>query len=153
MSKIPVLRVKDKNGKYITVPAIVGESAYQIAVRYGFEGTEEEWITSVLKGKSAYDSAVEYGFEGSEEEWLLSLAGVNGEKGEKGDKGDKGDPGEDGQDGEKGDKGDPGEKGEDGTDGKSAYQYAKDGGYTDSETTFQQDLAGIRGFAAWLSTF
>lgn len=39
-------------------------------------------------GKSAYDIAVEYGFKGSEEEWLKSLQGVNGDKGDKGDKGD-----------------------------------------------------------------
>lgn len=75
MSKLPILRVKDKDGNFISVPAIVGESAYQIAARYGFKGTEEEWIASVMKGESAYELAVKNGFEGNEEEWIASLTG------------------------------------------------------------------------------
>ena len=81
-----------------------GESAYDIAVRYGFEGTEEEWIASLkgadgkngedgvdgvdgeagddgedgAAGKSAYELAVEQGFEGDEDEWLESLNGKDG---------------------------------------------------------------------------
>lgn len=35
----------------ITLPSTAGESAYQIAVNHGFEGTEEEWLES-LKGSS-----------------------------------------------------------------------------------------------------
>lgn len=53
-------------------------------------------------GKSAYDIAVEYGFEGTEEEWLASLKGEKGDKGEDGAKGDKGDKGEDGTAGQSG---------------------------------------------------
>lgn len=34
-----------------------------------------------------------------------------------------------------------GEKGQDGLDGKSAYQYAKDGGYTGTEVEFAEKLA------------
>ena len=45
---------------------------------------------------SAYGIAVKYGFTGTEEEWVLSL---KGERGEKGDKGDKGDVGANGKDG------------------------------------------------------
>lgn len=45
-----------------------GLSAYEIAVKYGFEGTEEQWLES-LNGKSAYQIAVKYGFSGTEEEW------------------------------------------------------------------------------------
>lgn len=48
---------------------------------------------------------------------------TNGAKGEKGDKGDKGDPGE---------------KGNTGDSGKSAYEYAKEGGYTGSEAEFSE---------------
>ena len=81
-----------------------GESAYDIAVRYGFEGTEEEWLASLqgangkngadgkdgadgedgvdgangANGKSAYELAVEQGFEGDEDEWLESLNGTDG---------------------------------------------------------------------------
>lgn len=54
-------------------------------------------------GLSAYEIAVNNGFEGTEQEWLASLVGADGEKGEKGDPGE---PGADGKDGEKGDKGD-----------------------------------------------
>ena len=41
-------------------------------------------------GKSAYELAVEQGYEGTEEQWLASLVGPQGEKGEKGEKGDIG---------------------------------------------------------------
>lgn len=39
-------------------------------------------------GKSAYEIALKYGFEGTEEEWLESLIGPKGDKGDKGDPGD-----------------------------------------------------------------
>lgn len=54
-------------------------SAYGIAVKNGFEGTEAEWLAS-LKG--------EPGTPGKD-----GIDGDKGEKGEKGDKGDKGDTG------------------------------------------------------------
>ena len=69
--------------------SIKGDSAYKVAVDNGFVGTEEEWLES-LKGEDAYKIAVDNGFVGTEVEWLASL------KGEKGDKGDKGDTGETG---------------------------------------------------------
>lgn len=53
-------------------------------------------------GKSAYEIAVEYGFEGTEEEWLASLKGEKGDKGDKGDTGAQGIPGKDGADGQDG---------------------------------------------------
>jgi hypothetical protein len=43
-------------------------------------------------GKSAYEVALKNGFEGTEAEWLESLQGDKGNKGDKGEKGDKGDP-------------------------------------------------------------
>lgn len=73
-------------------------SAYGLAVKHGFVGTEEEWLAS-LRG----------GGEGS--------GGVQGPKGEKGDpgergpKGDKGDPGPQGPQGEPGPQGPPGPAG------------------------------------------
>lgn len=57
-----------------------GESAFQIAVNKGYEGTEEEWVAS-LKGEtgdSAYEEARKNGFVGSESEWLESLNGLDG---------------------------------------------------------------------------
>ncbi len=71
-----------------------------------------------------------------------------GEKGDPGPQGEKGDPGATGPEGPQGpqgiqgEKGDPGEtgpagpQGEPGTAGKSAYVYAKESGYTGSETDF-----------------
>lgn len=63
-----------------------GKSAYEIAVEYGFEGTEQEWLESLngnngtngSDGKSAYEIAIENGFEGTESEWLASLKGEDG---------------------------------------------------------------------------
>ena len=56
-----------------------GKSAYDIAVEYGFNGSEQDWVLS-LKGEpgkdglSAYEIAViNHGFVGTEEEWLDSL--------------------------------------------------------------------------------
>lgn len=64
-----------------------GMSAYDIAVKNGFNGTEEEWLKSLKgkdSGKSAYEIAVENGFRGTEEEWLESLKGKNGLDGQDG---------------------------------------------------------------------
>ena len=65
----------------------------------------------------AYGVAVKNGFKGTVEEWLESL------KGAKGDKGDKGD------------------------DGKSAYEFAKDGGFTGTEEEFSSKLALLMSFS------
>ena len=60
-----ILNIKNPNtGLFEGIPAMVGESAYQIAVRHGFKGTEEEWVkyisgmsggvvTEALKAKKA----------------------------------------------------------------------------------------------------
>lgn len=52
--------------KSLTVLTI---SAYGIAVKNGYKGTEEEWLTYL----SAYGIACKNGFVGTEEEWLASL--------------------------------------------------------------------------------
>lgn len=51
-----------------------GLSAYEVAVKNGYQGTETEWLDS-LKGHSAYQIAVALGFQGTEAEWLKSLVG------------------------------------------------------------------------------
>lgn len=38
--------------------SIAGESAYEIAVRNGFEGTEEEWLNSLTEGSREYAESV-----------------------------------------------------------------------------------------------
>ena len=61
--------------------------------------------------------------------------GEQGIQGEQGPKGDKGDTGEQGIQGEQGEKGDPGEP------GKTAFEYAKEGGYTGTSEEFASKLA------------
>lgn len=56
-------------------------------------------------GDSAYQIAIDNGFEGTEAEWLASLKGPKGDKGDKGDPGPKGDKGETGQAGAQGPQG------------------------------------------------
>ena len=46
-----MIRVRGNDGNYIDIPALNGESAYNIAVKNGFVGTEQEWLDS-LKGDS-----------------------------------------------------------------------------------------------------
>ena len=46
-----MIKVRDKDGNIIDIPALNGESAYNIAVKNGFVGTEQEWLDS-LKGDS-----------------------------------------------------------------------------------------------------
>lgn len=65
----------------------IGLSAYDIAVKNGFVGSESEWLASLQgsdTGKSAYEIAVENGYDGSESEWLDSLKGKDGLDGEDG---------------------------------------------------------------------
>jgi hypothetical protein len=47
------------------------ETAYELAVRLGFNGTEQQWLDSL----SGYAIALQNGFTGTQEEWLLSLVG------------------------------------------------------------------------------
>ena len=62
-----------------------GLSAYEIAKKNGFSGTEQEWLASLSASKSAYDLAVEQGFVGTLDEWLASLQGANGRDGQDAD--------------------------------------------------------------------
>lgn len=85
-------------------------------------------LASCAAGESAYDIAVKHGFKGTEEEWYASLKGDKGETGDKGDKGqtgDKGDKGETGDAGQKGETGDKGDKGEAGANGANGANGAE----------------------------
>lgn len=111
-SKYTWVRIKGEDGTSATQTGIDGKdgqdgaSAYEIAVKYGFTGSEQDWLNS-LKGQdgapgmngsdgigqdgapgqdgaSAYDIAVRNGFEGSEQEWLDSLKGAAGKDGKDG---------------------------------------------------------------------
>lgn len=73
-------------------------------------------------GDSAYQVALAHGFEGSEEEWLASLKGPKGDTGETGPKGEQGiqgPKGDTGLTGPKGEQGIQGPKGDPGTDGNT----------------------------------
>lgn len=121
-----------------------GESAYDIAVRNGYSGTETEWLDS-LKGEkgdigetgndgadglSAYQIWINAGNTGTEADFLASL------KGSKGDAGEQGVPGKNGQDGQ---------AGKNGIDGYSAYQIWINAGNTGTEADFLASLKGERG--------
>lgn len=116
-----------------------GYSAYELAVKNGYTGTEEEWLKSLqgpqgvkgdtgavgpagnngadgkdgADGLSAYEIAVQRGFNGNEDAWLQSLQGPQGEKGPAGA---------------------DGKNGVNGVDGLSAYSIAVKNGYTGSES-------------------
>lgn len=146
-------------------------------------------------GLSAYQIAVINGYQGSQAEWLASLVGEEGDKGEKGDPGkdfrivktfpsiaamngdgfsdgdftmiasDVNDPddgklyvwngtgftyvadlsGSQGIKGDTGEKGDPGEKGETGEQGLSAYQVAVNAGFSGSVSQWLESLVGDKG--------
>ena len=43
-----VIKIYNENtGEYDELPVARGESAYEVALRNGFEGTEEEWLNSL----------------------------------------------------------------------------------------------------------
>lgn len=113
---------------------VQGDSAYEVAVKNGFVGTEEEWLES-LKGepgpvgpqgpkgdKGDVGPAGKDGANGKD--GAQGPQGIQGPAGPQGIQGEKGEPGADGAQGPKGDvgpagpKGDPGEKGADGAKGE-----------------------------------
>ena len=62
-----------------------------------------EWLSiDSLQGQSAYDVAVEQGFQGTEQEWLASLVGSKGPAGPQGEQGPAGPMGQDGKPGASG---------------------------------------------------
>lgn len=73
-------------------------------------------------GESAYEIAVRNGFEGSEEEWLESLQGEPGPQGPQGETGPQGARGATGATGPQGPQGPQGEKGETGATGPQGPQ-------------------------------
>ena len=107
-----------------------GDSAYEIAVKNGYVGTETEWLTSLqgeyaAQGLSAYQIAQENGYTGSVTDWLASL---------------NGDDGEDGVDGEYAGQ------------GLSAYEIALENGFTGTEEEWLDSLKGSDGSADAVAT-
>lgn len=79
-------------------------------------------VPSKIIHTDAYAIAVRNGFEGTEEEWLASL---KGEKGDKGDKGDTGASGQRGETGARGPQGVPGIQGQKGDKGEPGHTPQK----------------------------
>ena len=77
--------------------SLKSKSAYDLAVENGFVGTQNEWLSSLVTTLSAYDVAVKNGFVGTEQEWLSTLKGEDGEKGLDGEDGTDGANGVDGK--------------------------------------------------------
>lgn len=78
-------------------------SAYALAVKHGYTGTEEEWLSELVGPQGPKGEKGDTGPEGKQ--------GLQGPQGEKGDKGDQGDTGPQGPQGLQGEKGDTGERG------------------------------------------
>lgn len=96
-----------------------GLSAYEIAVKHGYTGTEEDWAKSLTpnsgavgggNGKSTYELAVQEGYQGTLQEWLKSLVGK---------------------------------------DGEDAYEVAKKAGYAGSREEWLKTLIGATGLSAY----
>lgn len=156
-------------------PGKDGDSAYQVAVKNGYQGTESQWLAS-LRGPE--------GPQGKQGE--PGQAGKDGKDGQQGPQGVPGTPGKDGKDaslpsvdayamgeqsgaipgasvlvsgnkwtfgftipegkpGEQGPEGKQGPAGEPGKDGKSAYQIAQDHGFKGTEEEWLASLKGKDG--------
>jgi len=62
-----------KNYRTFASKLRVGKTAYDLAVDNGFVGTEAEWLKTLV-GESAYQTAVRIGeFTGTESEWVQSV--------------------------------------------------------------------------------
>ena len=144
-----------------------GKSAYDIAVEYGFEGTEQEWLESLKgdkgdpgingeagsDGLSAYEIEVKNGYQGSEQEWIDEIKGIKGDTGAKGDDGlsayevavENGFEGTVNQwlESLEGAKGDSGAKG---NEGLSAYQVAVANGFVGTEEQWIESLKGMSAY-------
>lgn len=142
-----------------------GKSAYDIAIANGFKGDEAAWLESIKgapgesgipgepgipcthywNGTTLYVTSAS-GTSAADLRGAKGDAGAAGAKGEKGDKGEPGSPGAQGLQGAKGDKGDKGDRGATGAAGMSAYDHARAGGYTGTETAFNIKLAELMGY-------
>jgi hypothetical protein len=132
----------------------IGLSAYEVAYGNGFNGTESEWLGSLVGpqgstgpqgeagamgpqgaggqgsiGLSAYEVAYGNGFNGTESEWLGSLVGPQGSTGPQGEAGAIGPQG----------------AGAQGSIGLSAYEVAYGNGFNGTESEWLGSLVGPQG--------
>ncbi len=61
-----------------------GESAYALAVRLGYNGTQQEWLASLVgaDGTDAYQNWLDLGNTGSTQDFIDALTGEDGDKGQ-----------------------------------------------------------------------
>ena len=120
-----------------------GLNNYQLAVKHGYQGTEEQFAKDIIP-KSNYERAKELqGFQGTEEEYLDSLHGAPGkdlyqaavERGYNGSF-------DDFLEKQKGAPGDP---------GKSNYELAQEDGFIGTLTAYLASLKGEKGKDAYQS--
>lgn len=112
------------------IPGADGLSAYEIAVKHGFVGSEEEWVNSFQKGEQGDpgpkgdkgDKGDAFTFDDFTPEQLTLLKGERGETGATGPQGPQGIQGPQGQQGLRGEKGDTGERGPVGPEGPQGIQ-------------------------------
>ena len=118
-----------------------GLNNYQLAVKHGYQGTEEQFAKDIIP-KSNYERAKELqGFEGTEEEYLQSLHGAPGkdlyqaavERGYNGSFEDFLEK----------------QKGAPGAPGKSNYELAKEDGFTGTLTEYLDSQKGDKGDDAY----
>lgn len=118
-----------------------GLNNYQLAVKHGYQGTEEQFAKDIIP-KSNYERAKELqGFEGTEVEYLQSLHGAPGKDlyqaaVERGYKGSFDDFLEQ-------------QKGAPGAPGKSNYELAKEDGFTGTLTEYLASKKGDKGDDAY----
>lgn len=129
-----------------------GYSAYEVALQQGFEGTEEEWLRTLVgpqgeAGVSISDVRLNDDFtltvtldDGTE----FTTESIKGDKGDKGQKGDKGDTGERGPQGQQGIQGVQGPRGQTGPQGQVGPQGPK-GDKGDTGQRGPQGQVGPRG--------
>lgn len=152
------------------IEGLRGLSAYEIAVKHGYTGTEDEWAKSLVgnDGADAYEVAKRAGYTGSREEWLKTLIGATGLSAYELAKSE----GYEGSLSEwlaslKGADGDNAYKvavrngyvGDEhawlaslrGADGEDAYEVAKAGGYQGSREAWLESLKGVNGKSAYQS--
>lgn len=118
--KTKTYRITFTNGSFFDFSVENGENVYDIALDNGFEGTEEEWLESLIgKGLEFNWNGTQLGVkvEGEIDYTYADLRGPKGDKGEQGEQGiqglqgvagPKGDKGKQGIQGPKGDKGEQG---------------------------------------------
>lgn len=118
-----------------------GKSAYEIAVKHGYQGTEEQFAKDIIP-KSNYERAKELqGFQGTEVDYLVSLQGAPGkdlyqaavERGYNGSFDDFLEK----------------QKGAPGAPGKSNYELAQEDGFTGTLTEYLISRKGEKGDDAY----